>query len=269
MLPALLFNLYLLAPFFLGGGPRPTALSDSAAPLRVMSMNISTSTAGYSQVVALIEEREPDIVFLSEVREDLVALLQTELAEAYPVLHAVPSRYTLGLAVLARDPGVDVQTMNAGDDAGYRTRRYLRADFSHGGTLVTLVGIHPLPPMRGAWAAGRDRELALMGTVANETDHPFIFLGDLNASPWSHAMRTLLSETDLRYAANGYGIRPTWLLGAPPLGRLLGAPLDHILVSPEWTVVDYTEAGTIGSDHVPLQADLVLRNEEQSSTPAP
>jgi len=98
-----------------------------------------------------------------------------------------------------------------------------------------------------------------MSELAVQTDHPFILIGDLNASPWSHAMRALVAEAGLRYATDGYGIWPTWFVGNPLLDPLVSAPLDHILVSSEWQVVDYMETGDIGSDHVPLQADLVIR----------
>lgn len=262
-LAALLVNLYLLAPFYFTNQPASAvAASGETQSLRVMSMNISTSNAGYAQVIELLREREPDVVYLSEVRDDLVAMLESELSDLYPIRYAEPSRQTLGVAILARDSTVEVQTVSADENAGRMRRRYLRADFEWEGTPITLAGIHPLPPMRGEWAYGRDREIGVMGALAQEVDHPFILVGDLNASPWSLAMRSLLRDTDLQYATKGYGIWPTWLLGEGIMGRLLGAPLDHILVSPEWTVLDYTESGDIGSDHVPLQADLVLRSSE-------
>lgn len=84
----------------------------------------------------------------------------------------------------------------------------------------------------------------------------------VHQAPWSHAMRNLTTETGLRYATDGYGIWPTWFVGQSFVGPLLGAPLDHILLSPQWQVIDYTESGDIGSDHVPLQADLILQSEK-------
>ena len=151
-------------------------------------------------------------------------------------------------------------TIRADENVGRMRRRYLRADLVWNGTPVTLAGIHPLPPVRGAWAYGRDREIGVMAQLARATEHPFILVGDLNASPWSHAMRSLTSTTDLHYASKGYGIWPTWFVGSRAVSLLLGAPLDHILYSDEWVVVDYTEEGDIGSDHVPLEVDLVLAN---------
>ncbi|MEM7132988.1 MAG: endonuclease/exonuclease/phosphatase family protein [Chloroflexota bacterium] len=261
LVPALLVNLYMIVPFFVVDILYDDESgSADATPLRVLSMNISTSTDGYPQVVELIRERNPDIVFMSEVRSDLVVLLQNELSEQYPIQHAEPSRFTLGIAILARSPDVSVQKLSADADMGRMSRNYLRADFMWEGTPVSLVGIHPLPPMQGNWADGRNREIALMGTLSKEADQPFILVGDLNASPWSVPMRRLIMETELRYATDGHGIWPTWLLAQQYVGPLLGVPLDHILVSPEWIVADYTESGDIGSDHVPLQADLFLWN---------
>lgn len=250
---ALLVNLALVVPFYAAPPTMVAHAASEAAPLRVMALNISTSNAGYGQVVELIRERQPDLVFMSEVREDLLAVLREELTASYPYLHAEPSRMTLGVAFLSRQPFVKVETVMPGG----RGRRYLRAEIAWQDQLVTIVGIHPLPPMTGDWAASRNREIALMGQVANEATQPFLLLGDLNASPWSQPMRSLLASTDLRYAMQGYGVGLTWRLA----GVLLGAPLDYILVSPEWQVADYVEGGDIRSDHIPIQADLVLGQE--------
>jgi len=246
---ALAVNLWLVVPFFVPV-PATVATAPPEPPLRVMTLNISTSNAGYDKVVALIRERQPDFVFMSEVREDLLAVLRTELSEEYPYLHAEPSRMTLGIAFLSRQPFRTVETVRLSD----RWRRYLRAQIERAGQLVTIVGIHPLPPMNGEWATSRNGGIALMGELATAADGPFILLGDLNASPWSQPMRTLMATTDLRYALQGHGVWPTWHLAGP----LLGAPLDYVLVSPHWAVIDYVEGGDIGSDHLPIQADLVL-----------
>ncbi|MFN8444265.1 MAG: endonuclease/exonuclease/phosphatase family protein [Caldilineaceae bacterium] len=253
---ALLLNLALVLPFFVPTdlfGTEASADSSTPAtiPIRVMALNISTSNAGYNKVVELIRQRQPDIIFMSEVRSDLVSLLQEQLATEYPYLHAEPSRVTLGIAFLSRYPFRKVETVAAGTESRMR-RQYLRAELDWQGEAVTVVGIHPLPPMDGSWADSRNRELQLMGEVANQSTEPFILLGDLNASPWSQPMQQLIAQTNLRYAAKGYGLGLTWRLA----GVLLGAPLDHILVSPQWDVVDYVEAGNIGSDHIPIQADL-------------
>lgn len=248
---ALVINLYLVVPFFLPPATTTAARAADESPvLRVMTLNISTSNAGYEKVVTLIRERQPDFVFMSEVREDLLAVLRAELSDEYPYLHAEPSRMTLGVAFLSREPFLSVETVRPGD----RGRRYLHAQIDWQGQPVTIVGIHPLPPMAQRWAESRDSEIALMGNVANASEDPFILLGDLNASPWSTPMRGLMASTDLAYALKGYGVWPTWLLAGP----ILGAPLDYVLHSPAWQVVDYVEDGEIGSDHVPVQADLIL-----------
>ncbi len=248
-LAALLINLYLIIPFFLPP-PITAHAANASMPLRVMALNISTSNAGYEKVVALIRERQPDLVFMSEVREDLLTVLRAELSDTYPYLHAEPSRMTLGIAFLSRQPFRSVETVTMSG----RGRRYLRAELDWQGQPITIVGIHPLPPMRGEWVVSRNSEIALMGELANESTQPLLLLGDLNASPWSTPLRSLMASTDLRYALQGHGAWITWHLA----GDLLGAPLDYILVSPAWTVADYGEGGDIGSDHLPIQADLQL-----------
>jgi hypothetical protein len=57
---------------------------------------------------------------------------------------------------------------------------------------------------------------------------------------------------------------PTWPTEAkfspikPPLSWLLLIPIDHFLISPEIKVLDIRTGANVGSDHLPLIADLVL-----------
>ncbi len=247
LLPALLINAGLLTPFFT---PLPAVATAVSPTLRVVSMNISTSSAGYPRVVEYIREREPDFVFLSEVRADLVALIEEELLDDYPYFYAEPSRMTLGLAFLSRHPFAEVETVTM---AG-RRRRFLRAVIAWQGQPVELVGIHPYPPLNARWAESRNAELADLADYARTVDTPFVLLTDANAAPWSHAMRPLERVAGLRYAARGHGLRPTWYWQS----WLLSAPIDHVLASSQWAIVDYTAGGDIGSDHVPVLTDLVL-----------
>ncbi|MCB0046077.1 MAG: endonuclease/exonuclease/phosphatase family protein [Caldilineaceae bacterium] len=253
LLPALLVNLVLFMPFLLAPSPpRPSAAGPS---LRVMSINISLSDAAHPHIIDLIRREEPDIVYLSEVREDMVTRLRSELGESYPVQLAQPSRFTQGVAILARDPNAAVEIGQFSDDV----RKYARADFTWQGRPVTLLGIHPLPPTRRRWSASRDKELEMMAQLAREIDRPFILMGDLNASPWSSAMQTMTRQGDLRYADPRRAILPTFFTGGRAVGLFTGVPLDHILVTPEWSVSTYRRLSDVGSDHIPVRADLVLQ----------
>ena len=78
--------------------------------------------------------------------------------------------------------------------------------------------------------------------------------GDLNATPWSHGFRQLVRPRGLRDSALGRGVQPTWnaRCWAPRI------PIDHVVVSPEVQVSARTIGPDVGSDHLPVEATLVV-----------
>lgn len=245
---AWLINIGFLAPYFLPsvGTPAPS----SAATMTLMTINVSTSNMGYEAVTDYIVEQDADLVLLVEVRDDLVAHLEARLGTAYPYLHAAPSRWTLGLAWLSKTPFSEAKTMYFADSR----RRFLSVELPWQGQPTTFFSVHPLPPLSDGWARSRDAEFAAFAGYANATETPLILAGDFNAVPWAHPIRRLLGETNLRPAPYGFGIWPTWSY----MG-LIHAPIDFMLISPEWEVLRYELGRDVRSDHVPVVADLRLR----------
>lgn len=90
-------------------------------------------------------------------------------------------------------------------------------------------------------------------------------LGDFNTPPWSFLFTDLTAAAQLRDAGGG-GIRqPTRqpMLAAPHLAWL-GAPVDHVLVSPEIGVAAFAVGPSVHSDHLPVIADLRLHGAQPS-----
>ncbi|MDA0266156.1 MAG: hypothetical protein O2890_13010 [Cyanobacteria bacterium] len=77
-------------------------------------------------------------------------------------------------------------------------------------------------------------QVAAIAQVAAGAKTPLVVAGDLNASPWSFALRDLIAQANLRDARRGFGLAKTW--HRFPYPSLM---LDHGLVSPEWHVIGY------------------------------
>ncbi|MCB9077311.1 MAG: endonuclease/exonuclease/phosphatase family protein [Anaerolineaceae bacterium] len=250
--PALLANLIIVAPYFL---PLTPAVSAAADRLKVVSLNIHSQDPDYEAVIDFLKQYQPDIVMMTEAEPALMALLDKQVGEMYPYVYDESMRGTMGLALLSRRPFLTTETVPLSDT---RRRRLLRATIEWQGSVITIYGAHPLPPLNGRWAASRNHELKIIqGLVAAETG-PLILLGDFNASPWAYPMRDLVAGTQLRHAALGFGLRPTWYLERV----VFGAPLDHIYVSPEVAALSYKIGGDIGSDHIPVMADLTINHQQ-------
>lgn len=92
--------------------------------------------------------------------------------------------------------------------------------------------------------------------AARQTD-PVVVLGDLNATPWSHAFRSLVDEAGLVNSLRGRGLQPSC---PAPLG-LLGIPIDHLLHSPALATVERERGPAFGSDHRMLHVRLAWVGE--------
>ncbi len=131
-----------------------------------------------------------------------------------------------------------------------------------GGDGPTIVAAHPVAPVPGefrAWKQGLD-------WLAARCDQAGVILaGDLNSTLDHYeglgTDRTgdLAGCTDAARATGNAAVG-TWPTQLP---ELLGAPIDHVMTSPGWTVVGFEvigEADGSGSDHRPIVA-TVRRDE--------
>jgi endonuclease/exonuclease/phosphatase (EEP) superfamily protein YafD len=88
--------------------------------------------------------------------------------------------------------------------------------------------------------------------LARSIKGPLVVLGDLNITAFSPHFQDLLAHSGLRSAAEGAGWRPTW----PTFMPLAGIQIDHALVSPDITVLNFERGPFTGSDHWPIVVEL-------------
>jgi endonuclease/exonuclease/phosphatase (EEP) superfamily protein YafD len=243
---ALLVNVSLLLPFF---WPRPSG-QFTGEVLRVMSLNVLADNQNYRLITTYLREANADVVFLSEIEPALLTTLRQDLGDLYPYLLDESMEGTHGLAFISKQPLTTTETVALDE----RHHRFLTAELLWQGESVKLYGAHPHPPLSPFWTKSRDDELGVIRGVLSQEAKAHLFLGDFNASPWSHPMRQLVRDTRLRHAALGFGMYPTWRYRS----MMVAAPLDHILVSAEWQVRSYALGSQVGSDHFPVVAEVYL-----------
>ncbi|ADU12549.1 endonuclease/exonuclease/phosphatase family protein [Asticcacaulis excentricus] len=216
------------------------AASDAGRPLSLVFSNVLADNRDYGRVIALAEGEDADLFAAAETSPAWIERLKA-LSATYPYSYA-PEAGVFGVALYARQPFTPTL---------YRLGRYnmslLRADF---GDYVVYVA-HPMPPANALLSEDNHQYIAhLARRVAAETK-PVIVTGDLNATLWSGSMEPLM-RARMSWPA-GSGLRHTW-----PTGRaLLGIQIDHVLTkglpAGRLTVLRH-----VGSDHLPVRADLVL-----------
>jgi endonuclease/exonuclease/phosphatase (EEP) superfamily protein YafD len=241
---AALGNFVILTPHL-----RPAPIHTAhTQPLRVLVLNVHTSSTAHDQVRALLDDVDPDVIALLEVDQRWLTALEPSLVR-YEGRLEEPRDDNFGIALYHRRPLAHARVELLG---GQLPSIVARLD-----TGVTVIATHPIPPVSAATARDNLRQLVAVGDLAASIRGPRIIIGDLNATPWSRPFTNLLAHSGLRDSRAGFGVgasfpaAPAWL--AP-----LRIPIDHALVSADIAVVDHRVERDVGSDHLPVVLDVAL-----------
>lgn len=99
----------------------------------------------------------------------------------------------------------------------------------------------------------RGIELRRAGAWAGTFDGPHIVLGDFNTPPESRAYREAWGEWQNAFSIAGGGF------GGTRLNGWIRVRIDHILGSDAWRIVDAWLETDVGSDHLPIAAEMRRR----------
>lgn len=241
-----LANAVDLAPYWL---PRPAAVASAEGRLAVVAMNVRASNDDTSAAVAYLRRRRPDLVAVLEVDDAWAAALDA-LADVFPHRVIRPRSDNFGIAVLSRLPLADVEE-TAFCATGYPS---ILATARRPGGDVRFIATHPFPPFDARCSGLLVEHLDGVAAAAASSPLPCVVAGDLNATPWSRPFRRLMA-TGLVDSAVTHGVQPTWHAGLPA-PRI---PIDHILVPADALVLRRDVGPDIGSDHLPVEAEIVVR----------
>jgi endonuclease/exonuclease/phosphatase (EEP) superfamily protein YafD len=225
------------------------------AELRVMTSNVQFGQ-GARALVAAVERHRPDIVFVEECEYTCSATLKKAFqgpSGAYPYRESVEGPGSDGSVIISRYP------LTAADGVrGTMGMPGAVADVQ--GHAVRLQLAHPMPPLPGQVGLWR-RELGeLRDYAAGGKDSSTILAGDFNASQDHAAFRRVL-DTGLRDSARlaGSPRAPSWPARTTPT---LGAQIDHVLVSRDFSANAATFLDIAGSDHRALVVDITLHQHK-------
>ncbi|MFJ7996829.1 endonuclease/exonuclease/phosphatase family protein [Streptomyces sp. NPDC096310] len=225
-----------------------------AAPvmLKVLTSNVEYGQATRG-LIDVIRREKPDLVFVQECEFRCVELLDERIPAAdYPYRNVVKASSAEGSSILSRFPLTDAARIPGLLAMPGSTARV-------GDRTVRLQLAHPLPPIPGMvddWHTelGRIRTFAAAQQTAGA---PLILAGDFNATRDHAAFRAVLDAGGLRDSAllAGAGRTPSWPAGLP---RPLGAQIDHVLVSDDFSVRSARFLDLAHTDHRSLLVGLEL-----------
>lgn len=225
----------------------------SRLEIRLMKFNVLTMNPRKDLVIESIMRHDPDMVLCEEVDGAWLEILAGGIGTSHPHQISRPRADNFGIALFSKVPLIDSRIVHLDESdplPGIFTK------FLLGGRSVTLFGQHILPPRNKDYSASRNRHMKLISGLMKKVKGPVVFMGDLNATPWSPNYQDLLAESGLINTMSGFGVQATWPAGLPWFMRI---PIDHCLVSGDFQVVNRFNCEFVGSDHLPFVVDLIMR----------
>ncbi|MGD1941686.1 MAG: endonuclease/exonuclease/phosphatase family protein [Leptolyngbyaceae cyanobacterium] len=226
---------------------------------RILIVNLNTQNTQYEAALAYANQVEPDLALFMEVNDTWRTRLDKLLADM-PYSSGQTRSDNFGILLYSRHPLSDVQIKGFAEES----TPSLIGEVTVDGRTISLVGTHPLPPVKPFAFHSRNRQLHTMGQYVQTLATPVIVMGDLNITMWSPYYKQMIRNTGLKNSRKGFGLRPSW----PTQGTyrqiphwaplLFSIPIDHCLLSPDLTVENIRVGPNLGSDHRPVVVDLRL-----------
>ncbi|MFL5249617.1 MAG: endonuclease/exonuclease/phosphatase family protein, partial [Myxococcales bacterium] len=163
-------------------------------------------------------------------------------------------------------------SLENGDEAPLRS--FVDAAVDVRGSRVHVISVRMIagrPPANGPWQQIRwglyllraqADEFAFFESYLRQLKGPFVFGGDLNATPPSFGVRRLSAVAPDSYLALHSIGRPTFRVSAPV------SRLDYLFASRELTPVRSARLDVMGSDHFPVYAEYRLSPERMQESPS-
>ena len=244
---------------------------ENGTSLRIMTYNVKWGRRNPVALLANIAAADPDLILMQDSENVMDRVLRTLDKPGWSVVQL--SQYT----VLSRHRITGARLVRPTPEHNYQ---YVRCIVHLGTRQIALYDAHLITPRfaLGALkenategqgdvrqnAALREQEADALAASIRTANVPSILAGDLNAPVQSRVCRTLY-ETGLRDAFSTAGWGYGYTYGQSTRLRYPFVRIDHIMVSPEWQVLQCREGGPGGSDHSPVIADLVLPDAPQGA----
>ena len=238
-------NAWFVVPWFL---PGPDT-AEREADVTLMLSNVLASNGNADRFLALVAERQPDVLVMQEFTPGWAAMIES-LDSDYPYRVTEPRDDPFGIALYSKLP-LFSSAVNASAPLGFPE---VMAQIAVGEHRFGLLSTHPMPPVGNFNYGSRNLQLDGAARLAGNSPTPFVVIGDLNITMWAHHYDRFINLSGLRNAREGYGVKPTWPLFLP----FAMIPIDHCLVSPDIVVTSFETGPRIGSDHLPVIVGLAF-----------
>lgn len=238
MLPIAVANAVVVAPYIL---PQAQAVTGTGT-VKLLVVNLAARNRSFDDLIDMVAREQPDIAVLAEYTPHAAAVLKSLHADL-PHSRQIARDDAWGIALMSRLPIEQARIFDLGETPAIDARL---------GGGIRVIGVHLLPPTTTQRFAARNAQLESLAELAAGSETPLIVAGDFNLSPYSPYFGRWLRASSLSDTLAGQGLDFTW----PSQFFLLGIPIDHVFVSPEFSVLTRRRLERFGSDHLPVLIEL-------------
>jgi endonuclease/exonuclease/phosphatase (EEP) superfamily protein YafD len=237
---------YLPLPF----APEPA--SAAAAPLEVLSVNVSYRQFSARRLLEIIREADPDVLVVQELTPHAESVL-AELDTSFPHNRKFPAPGPAGIGLWSR------YELESGATIAIGRRPAIEARVRGPSSVFTVIGVHLSAPVTRRRAAARNQELRALAARIAAIEGPLVVAGDFNVTPYSPYFAEWLETTGFEDSRRGRTLSASW----PTMLPVVGIPIDHVAVNDGFAIVSHRRLPNFDSDHYGLLVELALRGAER------
>ncbi len=196
-------------------------------------------------------EHDGDVLMLQEFSPIWQQMFEkAQLFEKYPYYNSVVREDSFGSIILSKRPLEESRVIKM---AGLPQTT---AEIQFKGKSVQLLNVHTLPPRLSEYISGHHQGLNQILQWVHQMKRkgqPFVVAGDFNSTRYSRFAKKMVSYADDAWEIAGFGFGHTSPNGVFPFPPIR---LDHVYVSPNFTVSSAEVGVGAGSDHRPIVVRL-------------
>jgi endonuclease/exonuclease/phosphatase (EEP) superfamily protein YafD len=230
--------------------------ADEAAPLKVLTVNVSFLQFSAPRLLEIVREADPDVVVVQELTPHAESVL-ADLDVAFPHHHKFSADGPVGIGLWSRHELESETTIALGRAPAIEAR--VRGPTG----VVTLIGVHLRAPTTTQRAAARNQQLRELAARSAAVVGPLIVAGDLNTTPYSPFFSDWLETGGLTDSRRGRTLSVSWPTTLP----LAGIPIDHVAVNRHFEIVSHHRLPSFEGDHYPVLVAVALRSSPGTEQP--
>ncbi|MGH1402987.1 MAG: endonuclease/exonuclease/phosphatase family protein [Alphaproteobacteria bacterium] len=235
----------------------PSDITHIEKGITVVQYNQSIRTINLEQVQQWLNQnsKQFDIIVLQEASHHTVDMANS-LKRAYPHQIHEGRHHPFGMVILSKYKIVE-EKINTIPSISH-TNIFIRVEIETPKHPTVLYAIHTMPPVSKSAAKQRNHELSIIAEeIASDQSEHIILVGDFNLTPTSPYFARLKEETGLKYQSFGLLQNPTWHKNH--VYPFLKIPIDHVLYSTPFLILDKRVGPAFSSDHHSLIVTLGQR----------